>query len=706
MTDTPDTDRSLAARPRLEAIPPRKSISLYTGLILGFLLVVLVANFYQVLIVAPDQVDMKAFYHALLVSPGFWWDLGYFVLAMVAIHLAWLFLLWLASAGWLGLPAISPKNRQLLPVLLFLLSALLLLVWSNRRYPQMQGSGFLHQSPWLMSDAVFVGLLTIFAVAFVVSLGFLIRRNARVWGSACVLAVGAFGVMYGLSITAGNAQFNGAVVNSAVVNSAGANGAGPPNIFIIGIDSLRPDQTGYFGNTTGLTPNVDKFLQQSTVFENAYTPYARTFPAWMSILTGAEPVNHNGRYNLTNHKYIDKNRALGRWMQNSGYRSIYAMDERRFNNIDETFGFDEVVGPEYGALNFMLGGFDHPLVNLLCNTVAGKWLFPNMYLNRGRDMNYDPERYSQAILDAVVSEPDKPVFLAAHFVLPHWPWLSREWEPLEGEAYSDDPAEQSFYRYRMMLKQVDRQFGQFMADLEATGALDNAYVFFMSDHGDGFDLPADELTAARDDAIFEVYTTTRGHATNLLNLGQSRVLLAAKSYGNDDFGPALRTGNGSLMDIAPTISELLDNRFADKAFDGLSLLSVTDRELSNRPLFMETGVIVTELTKDEINKKRLLTQTVGIYATDAAGKLVVRDDFRDMIIRSKHRAVVKGDWQLTLIPSMGEYLVLINIPEKKWWSLDQYEGDADTAGMLRDLCEHYKNDVGFDTAGICDQKIR
>ena len=80
MTDTPDTDRSLAARPRLEAIPPRKSISLYTGLILGFLLVVLVANFYQVLIVAPDQVDMKAFYHALLVSPGFWWDLGYFCL--------------------------------------------------------------------------------------------------------------------------------------------------------------------------------------------------------------------------------------------------------------------------------------------------------------------------------------------------------------------------------------------------------------------------------------------------------------------------------------------------------------------------------------------------------------------------------------------------------------------------------------------------
>ncbi len=83
----------------------------------------------------------------------------------------------------------------------------------------------------------------------------------------------------------------------------------------------------------------------------------------MSILTGAEPVSHNGQH-PTNHKYIDKNRALGRWMQDSGYRSIYALDERRFNNIDETFGFDEVVGPEHGA-QLMLGGFDHLLVNLL-----------------------------------------------------------------------------------------------------------------------------------------------------------------------------------------------------------------------------------------------------------------------------------------------------------------------------------------------------
>ena len=158
---------------------------------------------------------------------------------------------------------------------LFLLSALLLLVWSNRRYPQMQGSGFLHQTPWLMSDAVFVGLLAIFAVAFVVSLGFLIRRNARVWAPACVLAVGAFGVLYGLTTISGNAQFTGA--------------GNPPNIFIIGIDSLRPDQTGYFGNTTGLTPNVDKFLQQSTVFDKAYTCLLYTSPSPRDLSTSRMP---------------------------------------------------------------------------------------------------------------------------------------------------------------------------------------------------------------------------------------------------------------------------------------------------------------------------------------------------------------------------------------------------------------------------------
>src|SRR3990167_3149950 len=42
-----------------------------------------------------------------------------------------------------------------------------------------------------------------------------------------------------------------------------------PNIILIGVDSVRPDFTGF-------TPNIDSFLQKSSVFTHAYTPLART----------------------------------------------------------------------------------------------------------------------------------------------------------------------------------------------------------------------------------------------------------------------------------------------------------------------------------------------------------------------------------------------------------------------------------------------
>lgn len=49
-----------------------------------------------------------------------------------------------------------------------------------------------------------------------------------------------------------------------------------------------------------------------------------------------------------------------------GYYNVLAADERRFSNMDEYLGFDKVVGPENGALDFLLGELlDIPLVNVM-----------------------------------------------------------------------------------------------------------------------------------------------------------------------------------------------------------------------------------------------------------------------------------------------------------------------------------------------------
>src|SRR5204863_1260045 len=139
---------------------------------------------------------------------------------------------------------------------------------------------------------------------------------------------------------------------------------------------------GYFG-AGKYTPHMDEFLNQATVFSESLTPLARTFPSWVSILTGAYPKNSNVRYNLSDQITFDLKQTLPSILRDHGYKTIYAIDETRFSNINESYGFDQIVAPPTGFNDFLIGTInDFPLSNLLVNTILGKYLFPYSYANR------------------------------------------------------------------------------------------------------------------------------------------------------------------------------------------------------------------------------------------------------------------------------------------------------------------------------------
>lgn len=60
-----------------------------------------------------------------------------------------------------------------------------------------------------------------------------------------------------------------------------------PNIFILVIDSLRPDYLGVYNPRADFTPNIDAFARDSIVMRRAYTNYAGTSLAEPSIWSGA-----------------------------------------------------------------------------------------------------------------------------------------------------------------------------------------------------------------------------------------------------------------------------------------------------------------------------------------------------------------------------------------------------------------------------------
>ncbi|MBI4557711.1 MAG: sulfatase [Candidatus Hydrogenedentes bacterium] len=62
----------------------------------------------------------------------------------------------------------------------------------------------------------------------------------------------------------------------------------PPNIVLFAIDSIRRDHMSCYGYRRLTTPHLDRLARAGTLFENAFSAYIPTTPAYSSILTGRD----------------------------------------------------------------------------------------------------------------------------------------------------------------------------------------------------------------------------------------------------------------------------------------------------------------------------------------------------------------------------------------------------------------------------------
>jgi arylsulfatase A-like enzyme len=62
----------------------------------------------------------------------------------------------------------------------------------------------------------------------------------------------------------------------------------PPNIVLLGIDSLRRDHMSCYGYHRLTTPHIDQFARESTLFEDTISAHIPTTSAYASMLTGRD----------------------------------------------------------------------------------------------------------------------------------------------------------------------------------------------------------------------------------------------------------------------------------------------------------------------------------------------------------------------------------------------------------------------------------
>lgn len=584
-------------------------------------------------------------------------EVAWFLTAQVALHLA------MALAAW-GLAVASAAVWQTarekfgrIVVGWFSLLAAATVAYNAYWYPRTLLGAYYHDlvsasvGGWPIAKIVYYGVLACAVLILAVAVWKGRRRLVSARSNRGAVAAAAAGV---------------AALAIALWPGTGSVGdrtedAQRPHVIVLGIDSLRLEHLRRFGGG-GRTPQLDQLLAEADLFRDATTPAARTFSSWTAILTGRSPRATGARFNLAARASVAANPTLGDLLRSAGYRTVYSTDEVRFANIDETFGFDQVITPRIGASDFLIGTYNElPLASVFVNTWLGKWLFPFSHANRGVATMFQPRTY----LDRIERELsfDKPTLFIAHLTAAHWPYYVSE-TPF---GVSDPHETGEHPLYHVGLSTADDMLGRILDILRRKGALDNALLVVLSDHGEAFGLPGDTLFGENHAFFVEglrapIQMKDHGHGQSVLSPSQYKVLLAFRSFGR--FAEFRSSGRESELpvtveDIAPTILDLLAVPADPLRATGQSLAAVlrgVDDQLPDfamdRIRFTETDLSVLPGPDGGVDEVGTARQNSMFFNVDyESGRLEINKRYEPLAVAFKERAAFSKGMLLAALPA-------------------------------------------------------
>jgi arylsulfatase len=259
-----------------------------------------------------------------------------------------------------------------------------------------------------------------------------------------------------------------------------------PNIILISIDALRPDFLGCYGSAAGLTPNLDAFAAESTVYDAAYAPSSWTLASFGALFTGAMPSSSTTMREIDEHptffveraRLLDEVPLLFEQLWSSGYRTAAELTNPFLTN---QFGWGrgfEYFRNEDGADPDVLLASETTRADIITQN-AGAWIRLNHY---------------------------EPFLLWVHYLDPHAPYdapgaaeatdgdYPSEWETSracwEEHIASTSPEVKGQYasfcreRYAKEVAYVDHWVGRLLEEIRANGSYDDCLIAVFADHGE------------------------------------------------------------------------------------------------------------------------------------------------------------------------------------------------------------------------------
>lgn len=275
------------------------------------------------------------------------------------------------------------------------------------------------------------------------------------------------------------------------------------NFIFINSDSFRRDNLDcYQGNNWIETPNIDRFAEESVVFDHAYGGSFPTVPNRRDVLTGRYSFTYAGWEPLADDEVV-----LPAVLRKAGYTSYMILDTPHI--IANAFGFDR----GFSAWNWIRGQEGDrwktcpQQVELPCdvNKLRGGQFTTSQYLRNVAERRGEEDYFAPMTMAGAMDWLDKNHKLEKFFLYvdtfdPHEPWdPPKKYRDIycpdyKGEeviyplyapcSFLTDP-EMAHIRdlYAGEVTMVDAWVGKLLKKIEDLGLLENTLVIFTTDHG-------------------------------------------------------------------------------------------------------------------------------------------------------------------------------------------------------------------------------
>lgn len=287
-----------------------------------------------------------------------------------------------------------------------------------------------------------------------------------------------------------------------------------PNLLYVFADQWRRQATGFAGEDPVLTPNIDRFAQQSLIFRNALSSTPLCSPHRAALMTGKYPLSTGVYTNCKQGADImlrPEEIGIGDVLKEAGYQTGYIgkwhldLPEQNVTEEPESGArhWDAYTppGPKRHGFDFWYsyGAYDHHLEPHYWRDT------PEMI----QLSQWSPEHETDVAIDYISGlDRDRPFAIFVSWNPPHSPFelLPDKYKEMyrnrevpfrpnvqcdtlqahTGEPFAGgrDNLEQYMRDYFAAVTGIDEQFGRLLAALEELGLERDTIVVLSSDHGE------------------------------------------------------------------------------------------------------------------------------------------------------------------------------------------------------------------------------